>query len=1008
MRLNRFFLLVLCFLGAQSALLAQGTLRGKVSDDIGSPIPFASVYVKQNTSIGTTTDFDGDYSLVIPDDQTYIVVFSFAGLQQQNLEVTLKDGEVFVLNVSMKDLTTELEAAEVVVKANRGGEYYLEEMKANSAESIDYISFATLKKTGDSNVPDAVKRVSGVSTVGGYVSVRGLVDRYIKTTLNGSRLPTLDPFTNNIKMDLFPTGLIDNVIITKTMNPDLPGDWSGAYISIETKDYPEDLQISVSTTFGFNAQSTFQDIVSAEGSSTDWLGFDNGFRDIPEGTPTVQSDFPRPIINPTLYQQFSFLGIAEDLYAYGITNNTPISNGSIQHQVGLNQLGFLGAGNFNNESAVQDAIQAYQNTYSNGYFFTGLNQEVANLSQGFNDSWWNTRKTAPLNFSQNFSIGNQTKFLKRDLGYVFGFRYSKSVRYDGESVLQRTNLPAETQDNGGLANIDDFDQEVSRETAGWSALLNLSYKLNKNNRISLLFMPNFRGQNNARSYTGRREDIAEISFGDDNLYEERQQLVYQLETEHYLPKTEMKVSVNMSYTDGQRNVLDFKDLRYLYDPVVEDFLFNSTFRPDRRYRYMFEDLFDSRVAAEIPILKKRDRATKLIFGGAYQYNTRENQQVVYTLQGINEEDLLGGFDQVFDNDRFSIVDSTAFDLYYTNTSTFDDSDLGFKTVVAGFAKFDYHLNALWRFVGGVRMEHTDILVDIKELYENNYPIDAPERFNGNGQNLNPGEIRQVNFLPSLNVIYKIADDDAKQINLRLNYSKSLARPGFREMSALSQFDYELRARVRGNTDLKMTDINNYDFRLESYFKGGRNLSVSFFYKDFKNHIELIQAEGGEFTWQNAGVSEIFGLEIEGKTNITKNLELRANATFIDSRTTVTFPIEETRSMFGQAPYILNGMLSYSADSLGLTVSASYNVQGPKLAVVANTGVAAPDVFELPTHLIDLKIDKKIGKHWGASLAIRNLLNAPFVRRYKFDEGFLVDFDRFRFGTLYNLSISYKL
>ena len=113
-------------------------------------------------------------------------------------------------------------------------------------------------------------------------------------------------------------------------------------------------------------------------------------------------------------------------------------------------------------------------------------------------------------------------------------------------------------------------------------------------------------------------------------------------------------------------------------------------------------------------------------------------------------------------------------------------------------------------------------------------------------------------------------------------------------------------------------------------------------------------------------------------------------------------------MFGQAPYILNGMLSYSADSLGLTVSASYNVQGPKLAVVANTGVAAPDVFELPTHLIDLKIDKKIGKHWGASLAIRNLLNAPFVRRYKFDEGFLVDFDRFRFGTLYNLSISYKL
>ncbi len=657
---------------------------------------------------------------------------------------------------------------------------------------------------------------------------------------------------------------------------------------------------------------------------------------------------------------------------------------------------------------MQDAIQAYQNTYTEALFFTGLNQEVATLGQRFNDTWWNTRKTAPLNFSQNFSIGNQVKFLNRDLGYVVGFRYSKSVRYDGESVLQRTNLPPETQDNGGLANIDDFDQEVSQETAGWSALMNLSYKLNKNNRISLLFMPNFRGQNKARSYTGRREDIPEVSFGDDNLYEERQQLVYQFESEHYLPKQEIKLSVNMSYTDGQRNVLDFKDLRYLFDPGVGEFLFNSTFRPDRRYRYMFEDLFDSRIAAEIPILKKRDRVTKLTLGGAYQYNTRENQQVVYTLQGINEEDLIGGFDSVFDDDRFGIVDSTDFDLYYTNTSTFDDNDLGFKTIVAGFAKVDYHLNALWRFVGGVRMEQTDMLVDIRELYENDYAEDAPERFNGNGQVLNPGVINQVNFLPSVNVIYKLADDDAKQINLRLNYSRSLARPGFREMSALSQFDYELRARVRGNTELEMTDINNYDLRLESYLKGGKNVSVSFFYKDFKNHIELIQAEGGEFTWQNAGVSEIFGLEIEGKTNITKNLELRANATFIDSRTTVTFPIEETRTMFGQAPYILNGMLSYTADSLGLTVSASYNVQGPKLAVVVNTGFAAPDVFELPTHLIDLKVDKKLGKHWGASLSVRNLLNAPFVRRYKFDEGFLVDFDRFRYGTLYNLSISYKL
>lgn len=92
-----------------------------------------------------------------------------------------------------------------------------------------------MKRTGDNNITAAVARVSGVSTNGGFITVRGIGDRYVKTTINGSRIPTLDPFTNNIKLDLFPASLVDNVIITKTASPDLPGDWAGAYLSVETK-----------------------------------------------------------------------------------------------------------------------------------------------------------------------------------------------------------------------------------------------------------------------------------------------------------------------------------------------------------------------------------------------------------------------------------------------------------------------------------------------------------------------------------------------------------------------------------------------------------------------------------------------------------------------------------------------------------------------------------------------------------------------------------------------------
>lgn len=993
---------------------SQGIVRGKIADEFGESLPFVGIYLQSNTAQGTTSDFDGLYEIKVPAEEATVIVFSAVGKQPKNLEVTVKDGEVFVLNVVLEEYTVQIgEGVEIVTKANRASDNYMTTMKKNSATSMDFISSQVIKRTGDSNVPDAVKRISGVSTVAGYVSVRGLADRYIRTTVNGSKLPTLDPFTNNIRTDIFPTGLIDNILIKKTMTPDLPGDWSGAFMSIETKDFPEDLQVNVTTSFGYNSQATFEDIVSSQRSDTDWLGFDNGFRDIPEGVPTDQSQYPQfqslSSIQNDLYGQFEFLGIAEDLAAYGITDGFNIDEGDIYHQVALNELGFLSPGQFNNDVAVQEAITDYGNTYSDGLFFTNFNREIANYGQEFNDTWFSVRRQAPINFSQSFTIGNQTKVFKKPLGYVVGFRYSSDAQYDPGSVLNRTTLGPETPDSPIIANDTDFDQQVSRETNSWSALVDLSYKLNKNNNISLLFMPNFRGQNRVRSYEGVQEDFIERFFGDDQIYEERQQLLYQLETEHFIPSKEIKINLNASYTDGKRNILDFKNTQWVFSESGNQFEFTSTFRPDRRYRYMLEDVLDTRFSVEFPVLKEREKPTKIEFGGAYQYNTRENQQVLYTLQGADEDDIANfGFDGVFGPDRFTIQDSTSLDLYYQNSSVFDDSDIGLSSIYAGYVMGDYHLNPRLRMVGGARVEYTDLYVDIRKLYDEDVPVDSEDRVNGNGQLLNPGEIQQVNVLPSINVIYKLKEDDKATMNLRANYSRSLARPSFRELTNLSQIDYELRARVKGNPNLEMTDINNFDLRLESYFSSGTNISVSFFYKTFKNHIELIQAEGEEFTWQNADDSEVFGIEIEGKKDLTRQLELRANVTLIDSRTTITIPVETTRQMFGQAPYIINGMLTYNMESIGLSLTGSYNVQGPKLAVVASSGVDIPDVFEMPRHMLDLKANKTLGDHFSVSFSARNLLNAPFRRAYKFDEGYILDFDNYRWGTNYKLSISYTL
>jgi hypothetical protein len=163
-----------------------------------------------------------------------------------------------------------------------------------------------------------------------------------------------------------------------------------------------------------------------------------------------------------------------------------------------------------------------------------------------------------------------------------------------------------------------------------------------------------------------------------------------------------------------------------------------------------------------------------------------------------------------------------------------------------------------------------------------------------------------------------------------------------------------------------------------------------------------------------------GLELEGKKIITKQLDFTANITFVKSHTEFVrirqeivggVPIiyyEDTvkRSMFGQAPYIINGILNYSMDSIGLNLTLSYNIQGERL-VIASNNAAVPDIYELPRNSLDLKIIKKLGKHFSTTLTVRDILNAERNRSYKTGDTWSL-YDKYHFGTIYVFSLIYKL
>ncbi|MBL7943827.1 MAG: TonB-dependent receptor, partial [Flavobacteriales bacterium] len=783
-----------------------------------------------------------------------------------------------------------------------------------------------------------------------------------------------------------------------------------AFLSVETRDFPDELVIEFNTTFGYNSQTSFKNIVSSRRSDTDFWGYDNGYRDIPGGVPIGQENYPIPVTNPGYFEQFEVLGLGSFLNSYGITSETPIEEGDAFYQLAMTELGLLGPAQFYDTQAVNEAINAYESTYG-GTFFQYFNSDLAKYSQTFNNDWFTIERQAPLDMSNSFSIGNELTLFKRKFGFMLGLRRSNNTTYDPVSDIKRSNAPPEFQPTEEQAepNPDemDFVQQVSTEVYGWSGLLNLAYQLSPSMNLGFIMMPNFIGENRARRYEGRDGVTSpqETLYGEDQYYEERKQWVYQGKWEYLIPASSTRIELNGAYTDGLRNVLDFRDMQYVYDALDSVYQVQSTFSPDRRYRFLDEDMLDTRISIEHPL----NENLKLKVGAAYQRNERHSSQVMYSMQGVGGSIIEGDVTQIFAPERFSIAGQQAFDLYYLNGSTFLDNDMGIGKISAAYAMADVTPGKKLRLVGGIRVEHTDLIADIERYHELGLEAVSDLRVNIGGVKANPGIVDTLHVLPSMNLIYNLITDSMRLINLRVNYFRSLARPSFRELSAVSLEDYEFRNRIQGNPDLEITDVNNYDLRLESYFASGTNVSLSVFYKQFKNHIELLQVPGGsDFTWQNADKSNVLGVELEGKVPLTSALDVRGNLSWINSQTTVTIPVRETRAMFGQAPWIVNGMLTYAPDSSKWSLSVSYNVQGPKIAVVANSGENIPDIYEMPRQILDANLTWKPGKHYTLGFQVRNIMNAPVRRTYKYDSGWLLDFDRFTFGPNYLLSFSYSL
>ena len=263
----------------------QGIIKGKVTDAIsGESIPGIKISV-EGTDSKALSDLDGHFVFDDIKTGTYSISFSYNNYNTKIVtDVIVKNAETTELVVAMEAVVKEIGLVTIRVKIDKESNENLIILQRNSAGMVDGITAENIRRSPDRAASDVLKRVSGASIQDNkFVIIRGLYDRYNTAMINGLPLPSTEADRKAFSFDIFPSVMLDNMLIFKTASPDLPGDFAGGVIQINTKDVPEKDFISVTAGTNFNTQSTFKEYSTYQGSSKDWIGLGASDRALPSG-----------------------------------------------------------------------------------------------------------------------------------------------------------------------------------------------------------------------------------------------------------------------------------------------------------------------------------------------------------------------------------------------------------------------------------------------------------------------------------------------------------------------------------------------------------------------------------------------------------------------------------------------------------------------------------------------------------------------------------------------------
>ncbi len=282
-RQMKILIMIIAFSGS-SVLWAQarGKVAGKVIENQTGDAMFGVVVIHRASGTNAQTDFNGKYLISVPAGKQ-VLEFRMAGYPPQRLTVNVPAGGVKRgQNVALRLVQAKTEVVVTAKRVTNTAAALLSKRK-KAAAAQDAISAEQIAKSPDSDAADAAKRVTGITIFGGqFIFVRGLPERYSSIQVNRAIVPSPLPNKRVVPLDVFPVSLLDDLTIAKTYTPDMPGDFAGGLIGLNTKAYPEKEQLTVGIGTGYNDRATFKTFQTFDGGGLDFFGFNDGTYTMPK------------------------------------------------------------------------------------------------------------------------------------------------------------------------------------------------------------------------------------------------------------------------------------------------------------------------------------------------------------------------------------------------------------------------------------------------------------------------------------------------------------------------------------------------------------------------------------------------------------------------------------------------------------------------------------------------------------------------------------------------------